>query len=44
MNRIQLSELTMVETPFLKQLESLGWKTDESRCHFRCDIREYTAP
>ena len=27
MNSIQLSELTMVETPFLKQLESLGWKT-----------------
>ena len=27
MNSVQLSELTMVETPFLKQLESLGWKT-----------------
>ena len=22
-----LNELTMVETPFLKQLKSLGWKT-----------------
>ena len=27
MNRVRLNELTMVETPFLKQLESLGWKT-----------------